>query len=141
LDLNDALFCRGLDPHILCHKEMTRAGAYPVQVKLSCPLWLLSQWEEMVVAELPYHLEAIEVDVVELLAQYEEMAVAELPCPLEVTEVAVAKLLAQYEEVAVAELPCPLEVTEVAVVELLAQYEEMTVVELLVEQEWQVHVP
>jgi hypothetical protein len=84
-------------------------------VKLSCPLWLLSQWEEM--------------------------AVAKLPCPLETTEVAVVKLLAQYEEMAVAELPCPLEATEVVVVELLAQYEEMTVAELLVEQEWQVHVP
>jgi hypothetical protein len=31
-------------------------GAYPVQVKLSCPLWLLSQWEEMVFVELSYHL-------------------------------------------------------------------------------------
>jgi hypothetical protein len=90
-------------------------GAYHVQVKLSCLLWLLSQWEEMVVAELP--------------------------CPLEATEVAVVELLAQYEEMAVAELPCPLEATEVAVVEPLAQYEEMIVAELLVEQEWQVHVP
>jgi hypothetical protein len=77
---------------------MTRAGAYPVQVKLSCPLWLLSQWEEMAVAELPCHLEATEVAVVELLAQYAEVAVEELPCPLEATEVAVAELLAQYEE-------------------------------------------
>jgi hypothetical protein len=68
LDLNEALFCIGLGPHGLCHKEMMRVGAYPVQVKFSCPLWLLSQWEEM--------------------------AAAELPCPLEATEVAIAKLLA-----------------------------------------------
>jgi hypothetical protein len=27
-------------------------GAYPIQVKPPCPLGLLSQWEEMVVAEL-----------------------------------------------------------------------------------------
>jgi hypothetical protein len=137
LDLNEALFCRGLGSRVLCHKEMTKAGAYPVQVKLSCPLWLLCQWEEMAVVELPCHLEAIEVAVAELLAQYEEIAVAEFPCPL---EVAIAELLAQYEEVTVAELRCPLEATEVAVVELLAQYEEMAVVELLVEQEWQVHL-
>jgi hypothetical protein len=94
---------------------MTRAGAYHVQVKLSCPLWLLSQWEEM--------------------------AVAELPCPLEATKVVVAELLAQYEGMTVAELPCPLEATEVAVAELLAHYEEMTVDELLVEQDLQMHVP
>jgi hypothetical protein len=113
LDLNEALFCRGLGVRGLCHKKMTRAGAYPVQVKLPCPLWLLSQWEEM--------------------------AVVELPCPLEVTEVAIAELLAQYEEMAVAKLSCPLEATE-AIAELLAQY-EMIVVELLVEQEeWQVHI-
>jgi hypothetical protein len=110
-------------------------------VKLSCPLCLLSQWEEMAVAELPYHLEVTDLAIVELLAQYEEMTVVELPCPLEATEVAIAELLAQYEEVAVVELPCPLEATEVAVAELLAQYVEMTVAELLVEQEWQVHVP
>jgi hypothetical protein len=73
---------------------MTRAGAYPIQVKLSCPLWLLSQWEEIAIAELPCHLEATEVAVAELLAQYEEMAVAELPCLLKATEVAVAELLA-----------------------------------------------
>jgi hypothetical protein len=54
-----------------------RTGAYPVQVRLPCPLGLLCQWEEMVVAELPYPLEA-EVAVAELLAQYEEMTVAEL---------------------------------------------------------------
>jgi hypothetical protein len=60
LDLNEALFCRGLGPHGLCHKEMMRVGAYPVLVKLPCPL------------------EANEVVVAELLAQYEEMAVAEL---------------------------------------------------------------
>jgi hypothetical protein len=47
-------------------------------VKLRCPLGLLSQWEEMAVAELPCPLEVIEVVVVEFLAQYEEMAVAEL---------------------------------------------------------------
>jgi hypothetical protein len=41
LDLNEALFYRGLGPRVLCHKEMTRAGAYLVQVKLFCPLWLL----------------------------------------------------------------------------------------------------
>jgi hypothetical protein len=79
-------------------------GAYHVQVKLSCLLWLLSQWEEMVVAELPCPLEATEMAAVELLAQYEEMVVAELPCPLEVTEVDVAEPLAQYEEMIVAEL-------------------------------------
>jgi hypothetical protein len=45
LDLNEALFYKALAPRVLCHKEMTRAGAYPVQVKLSCPLWLLSQWK------------------------------------------------------------------------------------------------
>jgi hypothetical protein len=59
LDLNEALFCRGLDPRVLCHKEMTMVGAYPVQVKLSCPLWLLSQWEEMVFVELSYHLGSV----------------------------------------------------------------------------------
>jgi hypothetical protein len=75
---NEALFCRGLGPRGLCHKEMMRAGAYPVQVKLPCPLGLLSQWEEKAVAELPYPLEAIEVAIVELLAQDEEMVVVEL---------------------------------------------------------------
>jgi hypothetical protein len=39
-----------------------------------------------------------------LLSQWEEMAVAELPCPLEVTEVAIVELLTQYQEMAVAEL-------------------------------------
>jgi hypothetical protein len=38
LDLNEAMFCRGLGPCGLCHKEMMRAGTYPVQVKLPCPL-------------------------------------------------------------------------------------------------------
>jgi hypothetical protein len=38
LDLNETLFYRGLGTCVLCPKEMTRAGAYPVQVKLSCPL-------------------------------------------------------------------------------------------------------
>jgi hypothetical protein len=89
LDLNEALFCRGLGPHGLCHKEMMRAGAYPVQVKLPCSLGLLSQWEEMAAMKLPCHLEATEVVVDELL-------VAE--------EIAVAELLSQYEEMVVAEL-------------------------------------
>jgi hypothetical protein len=57
---------------------MTSVVAYPVQVKLPCPLGLLSQWEEMTVVELHCHLEVTEVAVVELLAQYEEMAVAKL---------------------------------------------------------------
>jgi hypothetical protein len=70
-DLNKALFYRGLGPCVLCQKEMTRAGAYHVQVKLSCLLWLFSQWEKMAVVKLPYHLEVTEVAVVELLAQYE----------------------------------------------------------------------
>jgi hypothetical protein len=78
LDLNEALFCRGLGPHGLCHKEMTRAGAYPVQVKLPCLLCLMSQWKEMAVAELPCPLEATKVVVADLLAQFEEMTVAEL---------------------------------------------------------------
>jgi hypothetical protein len=46
-------------------------------VKLPCPLWLLSQWEEMVGAELPCPLEATEVAIAKLLAQYEAMVVAE----------------------------------------------------------------
>jgi hypothetical protein len=29
LDLNETLFCRGLGPCGLCHKEMTRAGGIP----------------------------------------------------------------------------------------------------------------
>jgi hypothetical protein len=78
LDLNEALFCRGLGPRGLCHKEMTRVGAYPVYVKLPYSLGLLSQWVEMAVVELPCPLEVTEVVVAELLAQYEEMAVAEL---------------------------------------------------------------
>jgi hypothetical protein len=53
-------------------------GAYPVQVKLPCPLWLLSHWEEVAVVKLPCPFEATEVAVVELLAQYEEMIVVEL---------------------------------------------------------------
>jgi hypothetical protein len=89
LDLNEALFCRGLGPRGLCHKEMTRAGAYPIQVKLPCPLGLLSQWEEMTAAKLPCPLEATEVVVAELL-------VAE--------DIAVVELLSQYEEMVVAEL-------------------------------------
>ena len=78
LDLNEALFCIGLGPCELCHEEMRRAGAYPIQVKLPFSLGLLSQWEEMPVVELPCPLETTEVDVVELLAQYEETAIAEL---------------------------------------------------------------
>jgi hypothetical protein len=66
-----------------------RAGAYPVQVKLPCPLGLLSQWEEMEATKLPCPLEAIEVVIAELL-------VAE--------EIAVVELLSQYEEMAVVEL-------------------------------------
>jgi hypothetical protein len=89
LDLNEALFCRGVGPRGLCHKEMMRAGAYPVQVKLPCPLGLLSQWEEMVAVKLPSPLEATEVAIAELL-------VAE--------EIAVAELLSQYEQMVVAEL-------------------------------------
>jgi hypothetical protein len=58
LDLNEALFCRGLGPRGLCHKEKTRVGAYPIQVELPCPLGLLSHWVEMVVVELPCSLEA-----------------------------------------------------------------------------------
>jgi hypothetical protein len=52
LDLNEALFCRGIGSHGLYHKEISRTGAYPAQVKLPCPLGLLSQWEEMAVVEL-----------------------------------------------------------------------------------------
>jgi hypothetical protein len=76
--MNEALFFRGLGPRGLCHKEMTRVEAYPVQVKLPCPLGLLSQWEEMADAELPCLLEMTEVAIVELLAQYEGLTVAEL---------------------------------------------------------------
>jgi hypothetical protein len=89
LDLNEALFCRGLGPHGLCHKDMTRAGAYPIQVKLPCPLGLLSQWDEIAAMKLPCHLEVTEVAIAELL-------VAE--------EIVDAELLSQYEEMAVAEL-------------------------------------
>jgi hypothetical protein len=53
LDRNEALFYRGLGPRGLCHKEIMRAGAYPVQVNLPCPLGLLSRWEEMAAAKLP----------------------------------------------------------------------------------------
>jgi hypothetical protein len=63
-------------------------------VKLPCPLELLSQWDEMTVAEIPCPLELETTKVV----------VAKLPCALEVTEVAVAELLAQYDEMEVAEL-------------------------------------
>jgi hypothetical protein len=49
---------------------MRRVGAYPVQVKLHYPLGLLSQWEEMTVAE--------DMSIADLLSQYEELIVAEL---------------------------------------------------------------
>jgi hypothetical protein len=75
LDLNEALFCIVLGPCELCHEEMRRAGAYPVQVKLPCPLGLLSQWEEMVVAEL---FVAEDMAIADLLSQYQELAVAKL---------------------------------------------------------------
>jgi hypothetical protein len=75
LDLNKALFCTGLGPCGLFHKEMMRVGAYPVQVKLPCPLELLSQWEEMVVAKLPCPLQATKVVVAELLVDQEEWQV------------------------------------------------------------------
>jgi hypothetical protein len=78
LDLNEALFCRGLGPRGLCYKEMTSVVAYPVQVRLPCPLGLLFQWDEMAVVELPCPLEVTEVAVAELLPQYEAMAVAKL---------------------------------------------------------------
>jgi hypothetical protein len=68
---------------------MTRAGAYPIQVKLPCPLGLLSQWDEIAAMKLPCHLEVTEVAIAELL-------VAE--------EIVDAELLSQYEEMAVAEL-------------------------------------
>jgi hypothetical protein len=81
LDLNEALFCTGLGPHELCHEEMRMVGAYLVQVKLPCPLWLLSQWglfvvEDMAIAELLVDQE--ELAVAELLVDQEELAVAEL---------------------------------------------------------------
>jgi hypothetical protein len=68
LDLNEALFCKGLGPRGLCHKEMMREGAYPVLVKLPCPLGLRSHVEEMAVVELPCPLEATKVAAVEPLA-------------------------------------------------------------------------
>jgi hypothetical protein len=66
-----------------------RAGAYPIQVKLPYYLGLLSQWEEMAVAELPCPLELTEVVVAELLV---------------VEGMVVAGLLSQYEEMVVADL-------------------------------------
>jgi hypothetical protein len=54
---------------------MRRVGAYPVQVKLPCPLGLLSQWEEMVVAEL---FVAMDMAIADLLYHYAELAVADL---------------------------------------------------------------
>jgi hypothetical protein len=53
---------------------MRRVGAYPVQVKLPCPLGLLSQWEEMVVAEL---FVAEDMTIADLLYHYAELAVAD----------------------------------------------------------------
>jgi hypothetical protein len=81
LDLNEALFCTSLGPRELCHEEMRRVGAYPVQVKLPCPLGLLSQWglfvaEDMAIAELLVDQEVL--TVAELLVDQEELAVAEL---------------------------------------------------------------
>jgi hypothetical protein len=61
-------------------------------VKLPYPLKLLSQSEEMVVAELPCPLEMTEV------------AITKLPCPLMTMEVSIAELLTQYEEMIVVEL-------------------------------------
>jgi hypothetical protein len=75
LDLNKALFCTGLGPYELCHEEMRSVGAYPIQVKPPCPLGLLSQWEEMVVAEL---FVAEDMATANLLSQYEKLAVAKL---------------------------------------------------------------
>jgi hypothetical protein len=63
-------------------------------VKLSCPLELLPQYEEMAVTQLPCPLE------LEMM----EVAIAKPPCHLEMTNVAVAELLTQYEEMTVAEL-------------------------------------
>jgi hypothetical protein len=77
LDMNEALFCRGLGPRGLCHKKMMRAEAYPVQAKLPYLLGILSQWEQMAVVKLPCPLEATEVAVAELLIA-EEIAVSEL---------------------------------------------------------------
>jgi hypothetical protein len=81
LDLNEALFCKGLGPRELCHEEMRRVGAYLIQVKLPCPLGLLSQWglfvaKDMAIAKLLVDQE--ELAVVELLVDQEELAVAEL---------------------------------------------------------------
>jgi hypothetical protein len=45
-----------------------REGAYPVLVKLPCPLGLRSHVEEMAVVELPCPLEATKVAAVEPLA-------------------------------------------------------------------------
>jgi hypothetical protein len=59
----------------LCHEEMRRVGAYPVQVKLPCPLGRLSQWEEMAVAKL---FVAEDMTIADLLSQYEELAFAKL---------------------------------------------------------------
>jgi hypothetical protein len=46
----------------------------------------------------------LEVTIAELLTQYEEVAVAELACHLKATGVVVTELLAQYEEMTVADL-------------------------------------
>jgi hypothetical protein len=60
---------------------MRRVGAFPVQVKHSCPLGLLSQWglfvaEDMSIAELLVNQE--ELAVAELLVDQEELTVAKL---------------------------------------------------------------
>jgi hypothetical protein len=59
----------------LCDEEMRRVGAYLVQVKLYCPLGLLSQCEEMAIAEL---FVAEDMAIADILSHYEELAVAEL---------------------------------------------------------------
>jgi hypothetical protein len=87
LNLNEALFCIDPGPRELCHEEMRRVGAYPVQVKLPCPLGLLSQWGLFVAEDMA---------IAELLSQYEELAVAKLLVDQE--ELVVAELLVDQEE-------------------------------------------
>jgi hypothetical protein len=66
---------------------MRKVGAYPVQVKLHCPLGLLSQWGLFVDEDMT---------IAELLSQYEELAVVEFFVDQE--ELAVAELLVDQEE-------------------------------------------
>jgi hypothetical protein len=92
--MNEALFYTGLGPHELCHEEKRSVGVYPVQVKLPCPLGLLSQWglfvaKDMAIAELLADQEELIVD--ELLVDQEELAVAELL--VDQAELAVVELL------------------------------------------------